>query len=31
MSTELLQRPARILHLENNENDQVLIGEMLAA
>ena len=31
MSTEFLQRPVRILHLEDNENDQILVREMLLA
>ena len=29
MSTALLQRQMRVLHLEDNENDQVLVGEIL--
>jgi PAS domain S-box-containing protein len=31
MATEFLQRPVHILHLEDNENDQVLVQEMLLA
>ena len=31
MATEFLQRPVRILHLEDNENDHVLVREMLHA
>ena len=31
MKTDFLQRPVRILHLEDNENDQVLVREMLRA
>jgi PAS domain S-box-containing protein len=31
MATEFLHRPVRILHLEDNENDHVLVREMLHA
>ncbi|MGA9776880.1 MAG: PAS domain-containing protein [Limisphaerales bacterium] len=31
MATDFVQRPVRILHLEDNENDQVLVREMLLA
>ena len=31
MATEFVQRPVRILHLEDDENDQVLVREMLCA
>ena len=31
MATDYVQRPVRILHLEDNENDQVLVREMLLA
>ncbi|HLX95298.1 MAG TPA: PAS domain S-box protein [Verrucomicrobiae bacterium] len=31
MATEFLQHPVRILHLEDNEHDQVLVREMLLA
>jgi PAS domain S-box-containing protein len=31
MSTEFIQRPVRILHLEDNENDHILVREMLHA
>ncbi|HEV2436123.1 MAG TPA: PAS domain S-box protein [Verrucomicrobiae bacterium] len=29
MATDFIQRPVRILHLEDNENDQILVREML--
>ena len=31
MATDFVQRPVRILHLEDDENDQVLVREMLLA
>jgi len=31
MATDFVQRPVRILHLEDDENDQVLVREMLRA
>jgi PAS domain S-box-containing protein len=31
MPTEFIQRPVRILHLEDNENDHILVREMLHA
>ena len=31
MGTTFLQRRVRVLHLEDNENDQVLVSEMLRA
>ncbi len=31
MATDFVQRPVRILHLEDNENDHVLVREMLRA
>jgi PAS domain S-box-containing protein len=31
MATELFKRPVLVLHLEDNENDHVLVGELLRA
>jgi hypothetical protein len=31
MPTDFFQRPVRVLHLEDNENDQILVREMLHA
>ncbi len=31
MATDFVQRPVRILHLEDNENDHILVREMLQA
>ena len=29
MKTDFLKRPVRVLHLEDNENDHLLVAEML--